>query len=53
MDELPCHLDQIHRDGVLEAIQEVSAHRGWSLLAAHLRSNHVHTVGADVPPSEF
>ena len=34
MDEPPCHLDQIHRDGVLEAIQEVSAHRGWSRLAA-------------------
>jgi REP element-mobilizing transposase RayT len=26
-------------------------HRGWSLLAAHVRSNHVHTVvEAEVPP---
>ena len=45
------HLDQIRRDAVLEAIQEVCVHRGWSLLAAHVRSNHVHTVvEAEVPP---
>ena len=37
-------LDQIRRDAVLEAIQEVCTRRGWSLLAAHVRSNHVHTV---------
>ena len=28
----------------MEAIQEVCGHRGWGLLAAHVRSNHVHTV---------
>ena len=28
----------------LEAIQEVCARRGWSLLAAHVRSNPVHTA---------
>ena len=51
MDQSPYHLDQIRRDAVLEAIQEVCAHRGWSLLAAHVRSNHVHTVvEAEVPP---
>jgi REP element-mobilizing transposase RayT len=44
MDQAPYHLDQIRRDALLEAIQEVCAHRGWSLLAAHVRSNHVHTV---------
>ena len=44
MDQAPYNLDQIRRDVVLEAIQEVCAHRGWSLLAAHVRSNHVHTV---------
>ncbi|HXB72042.1 MAG TPA: transposase [Candidatus Acidoferrales bacterium] len=27
-----------------KAIQEVCVHRGWSLLAAHVRSNHVHAV---------
>ena len=51
MDQSPYHLDQTRRDAVLEAIQEVCAHRGWGLLAAHVRSNHVHTVvEAEVPP---
>ena len=44
MDQPAYHLDQIRRDAVLEAIQEVCAHRGWSLLAAHVRSNPVHAV---------
>ena len=53
----PCHLDQIRRDAVLEAIQKVCGHRGWSLLAAqvtcvpHVQSNHVHAVvDAEAPP---
>ena len=51
MNQAPYHLDQIHRDAVLQAIQEVCAHRGWSLLAAYVPSNHVHTVvEAEVPP---
>ena len=51
MDQAPYHLDQIRRDAVLDAIQEVCANRGWNLLAAHVRSNHVHTVvEAEVPP---
>ena len=51
MDQDPYHLDQIRRDAVREAIQEVCADRGWSLLAAPVRSNHVHTVvDAEVPP---
>jgi REP element-mobilizing transposase RayT len=51
MDQAPYHLDQIRRDAVLDAIQEVCVHRGWDLLAAHVRSNHVHTVvEAEVPP---
>jgi REP element-mobilizing transposase RayT len=51
MDQSPYHLDQIRLDAVWKAIQEVWAHRGWSLLAAHVRSNHVHTVvEAEVPP---
>jgi REP element-mobilizing transposase RayT len=51
MDQSPYHLDQIRRDAVLKGIQEVCVHRGWSLLVAHVRSNHVHTVvEAEVPP---
>jgi REP element-mobilizing transposase RayT len=44
MDQPPYHLDQIRRDAVLEAIHEVCEYRGWTLLAAHVRSNHVHAV---------
>ena len=58
MDQPAYHLDQIRRDAVLEAIQEVCVHRGcivaasgWSLLATHVRSNPVHAVvEAAVPP---
>lgn len=36
---------------MLEAIREVCTHRGWSLLAAHVRSNRVHTVvEVEAPP---
>jgi len=51
MDQAPCSLDQMRRNTVLEAIQEVCAHRGWSVLAAHVRTTHVHTVAeAEVRP---
>jgi len=51
MDQAPYHLDRVRRDVVLEAIRDVCAHRGWSLLAAHVRSNHVHAVvEAEAPP---
>ena len=54
MNQPPYNLDQIRRNVVLETIQEVCAHRGWSLLAAHVGSNHVHTVvEAEVPPEEM
>jgi REP element-mobilizing transposase RayT len=44
MDQAPYNLDQTRRDAVWEAIQEVYGQRGWSLLAAHVRSSHVHTL---------
>ena len=54
MDQSPYHLDQVRRDAVWEAMQEVCAHRGWSLLAAHVRSNQVHTVvEAEVAPERI
>ena len=37
-------LDSIRRDVVLRAIREVCLFRGWGLLAAHVRTNHVHVV---------
>ena len=51
MDQAPYYLDQIRRGAVLEVIQEVCTYRDWRLLAAHVRSNHVHTVvEAEIPP---
>jgi REP element-mobilizing transposase RayT len=40
----PYVMDGAGRAAVLAAIQQHCAHRGWSLLAAHVRSNHVHVV---------
>lgn len=37
-------LDEERRKVVLKAIQQVSAHRGWKLVAAHVRANHVHVI---------
>ena len=51
MDQLPYYLDKDRRTVVLDALREVCVHRGWSLLAAHVRTNHVHVVvEAEVRP---
>ncbi len=51
MDQPPYHLDRVRRDAVLDAIRQVCAHRGWILLAAHVRTTHVHAVvEAEAPP---
>lgn len=51
MDQAPYRLDEIRRDAVLRAIQQVCAHRGWCLLAVHVRTTHVHAViEAEVAP---
>ncbi len=51
MLQAPYLLDRRSRETVLEALREVCVHRGWSLLAAHVRTNHVHAVVvADVRP---
>jgi len=44
MSDVPYELDEFRRPIVLGAIREVCKHRGWGLTAAHVRSNHVHTV---------
>jgi REP element-mobilizing transposase RayT len=44
MSDAPYHLDAVRREAVLTAIREVCAHRGWTLLAAHTRTGHVHAV---------
>ena len=40
----PYVLDQAGRTAVLTAIQRHCEYRGWNLLAAHVRSNHVHAI---------
>jgi len=42
--DAPYCLDGARRKPVLEAIQEVCRSRRWMLMAAHVRSNHVHVV---------
>ena len=44
-------LDEDRRRAVQDAIIEVCEHRGWSLLALHVRPEHVHVVvAADTTP---
>jgi REP element-mobilizing transposase RayT len=51
MAQPPYTLDSERRAVVLRAIVEVCRHRGWTLNAVHVRSNHVHAVIAcDSPP---
>jgi REP element-mobilizing transposase RayT len=42
--EPPYSLDRPRWQVVLRTIQEVSTHRRWRLLAAHVRSNHIHVI---------
>jgi REP element-mobilizing transposase RayT len=44
MDQPPYELDAQRREIVLIAICEVCKNRAWRLLAAHVRSRHVHAV---------
>lgn len=54
MDQLPYELDGARRSAVLAALQEVCAHRGWNLAAAHVRTNHVHAiVEAEAQPEKI
>jgi hypothetical protein len=54
MDQSPYSLDPKRRRIVLQAIREVCSIRNWSLLAAHVRTNHVHTViEADERPEKI
>lgn len=53
MDQPAYQLDAERREVVLKAIREVCAHRGWLLLAAHVRMTHVHVVvDAAAPPEK-
>ncbi len=51
MTQAPYELDIRRAHIVLESIKEVCRFRGWALIAAHVRCNHVHVVldGEDAP----
>jgi len=54
MGYAPYTMEAADRDTVLAAVTEVCAHRGWTLLAAHIRSTHVHAiVEAETDPEEI
>jgi REP element-mobilizing transposase RayT len=44
MTQEPYRLDRLRRALVLQSVLEVCGCRGWSLFAAHVRTNHVHVV---------
>jgi REP element-mobilizing transposase RayT len=45
--------DEVRRHAVLRSIKEVCCFRDWTLLAAHVRTNHVHAVvTADCIPEQ-
>jgi len=44
MQQMPYLLDPRTRAAVPEALRDVCLHRDWTLLAAHVRSTHVHAV---------
>lgn len=50
----PYLLNQEERAVVLASLRGHCAHRGWTLLAAHVRSNHVHViVEAEIRPERI
>jgi hypothetical protein len=58
MPQEPYQLDEPRAQIVLDAICEVCQYRGWGLVAAHVRTTHVHVVVAhlgdpDRPISDF
>ena len=54
LDQLPYELDELRRDAVLDAIRGHCDFRGWTLHAAHVRSNHVHViVSAAIAPERL
>lgn len=54
MDQPPYSLDSGRREAVLAAIKERCSERCWNLLAAHVRTAHVHiVVEAEVPPERI
>ncbi|HXG08182.1 MAG TPA: transposase, partial [Gemmataceae bacterium] len=50
----PIRLEQPWREAVQAAVIEVCAYRGWTLLALHVRTTHVHAlVAAPIAPEKI
>jgi len=44
MEQTPYSMDEERRHVVLKSLMERCSERQWSLLAAHVRTNHVHVI---------
>jgi REP element-mobilizing transposase RayT len=44
MTQPPYQLDAVRRDCVLAGLQQACERRAWGLIAAHVRTNHVHAI---------
>jgi len=54
MKDEPFELEAAQRQLVLNAILDTCRYRNWALLAAHVRTAHVHVVvDVDVPPERI
>lgn len=54
MEQSPYQMDKKRRDVVLNALMERCGNRSWKLLAAHVRTNHIHiVVEAEVRPERI
>jgi REP element-mobilizing transposase RayT len=40
----PYLMDEFRRQVLLNSLRQVGSYRGWTMLAAHVRTNHVHVV---------
>ena len=53
MNQPPYEMDAPRRRVVLDTIKEVCKYRGWDLIAAHVRENHMHMlIQATCPPEK-
>ena len=53
MAQAPYALDETRRSVTLRAIRDVCIKQAWTLLAAHVRTNHVHVVVEAEAPAEW
>src|SRR5450432_793107 len=52
MTQEPYEMDESRRQSVLASIRQHCEYRHWPLLAAHVRTNHVHVILETLDPPE-